>query len=74
MKIKYKHIKVDDYYEVPKRGAYKVSYSDGITAWYVDHKLHRTNGHAIKWSDGSKEWWVNDKQCKQKDLKDIRGK
>lgn len=27
--------------------------------WYVNDKLHRTNGHAVDNVDGSNEWWLN---------------
>lgn len=30
--------------------------------WYINGKLHRTDGPAIEYSDGSKEWYINGEQ------------
>ena len=35
---------------------------DGTKAWYVDDKLHRTDGPAIERADGHKAWYVDDKR------------
>ena len=32
----------------------------GVFYW-VDGKLHRTNGPAIAWSNGEQSYWINDK-------------
>ena len=34
--------------------------ADGYKAWYINGKLHRTDGPAAIWSDGIHEWWIND--------------
>ena len=34
---------------------------DGTKEWYLNGKLHRTDGPAIEWADGSKAWYLNDK-------------
>lgn len=34
---------------------------DGNKKWFMDNKLHRTDGPAVEWNDGSKEWYMNDK-------------
>jgi len=35
---------------------------DGNKLWYLNNKLHRTDGPAIEYSDGTKYWYLNDKQ------------
>ena len=40
-------VKVDDY---------------GTKRWYLNEKLHRTDGPAIEYYDGSKCWYLNDKR------------
>jgi hypothetical protein len=32
---------------------------EGTKTWYLDGRLHRTDGPAIEWSDGHKQWWLN---------------
>ena len=32
---------------------------DDTKKWYLNDKLHRTDGPAIEWADGTKEWWHN---------------
>jgi hypothetical protein len=32
---------------------------DGSKYWYLNGKLHRTDGPAIEDSDGTKEWYLN---------------
>jgi hypothetical protein len=32
---------------------------DGSKSWYLDGRLHRTDGPAIENADGSKTWWLN---------------
>ncbi len=34
---------------------------DGTKSWYLNGKLHRTDGPAIERTDGSKEWFLNGK-------------
>ena len=36
--------------------------ANGSKEWWLNNKLHRTNGPAIEWYDGSKEWWLNGKR------------
>jgi hypothetical protein len=41
---------------------YTVTVDDnGDKSWYLDGKLHRTDGPAIEYADGSKSWFLNDK-------------
>ena len=32
----------------------------GNRHWYINSKLHRTDGPAVIWADGSQQWRVND--------------
>ena len=32
---------------------------DGAKYWYLNGKLHRTDGPAIEYSNGDKEWFLN---------------
>ena len=34
---------------------------NGDKRWYLNGKLHRTDGPAIEWIDGSKSWYLNGK-------------
>jgi hypothetical protein len=34
---------------------------NGNKEWWLNGKLHHTNGPAIEWTDGHKEWWLNGK-------------
>ncbi len=34
--------------------------SDGTKCWYLNGKLHRTDGPAVEWADRSKFWYLND--------------
>jgi hypothetical protein len=34
---------------------------DGTKRWYLNGKLHRTDGPAIEYASGSKEWYLNDR-------------
>ena len=36
--------------------------TDGTKCWYVNNRLHRTDGPAVECADGSKSWYVNGKQ------------
>ena len=38
-----------------------VTYANGDKAWYLNGKLHRTDGPAIEGADGYKAWWLNGK-------------
>ena len=38
-----------------------ITYANGTKYWYLNGKLHRTDGPAVEYSDGSTEWWLNDK-------------
>jgi hypothetical protein len=32
---------------------------NGTKSWWLNGKLHRTDGPAFEGADGSKEWWLN---------------
>jgi hypothetical protein len=34
-------------------------YADGSKEWYLNDKLHRTDGPAVEWADGYKAWYLN---------------
>ena len=34
-------------------------YDDGAKSWYLDGKLHRTDGPAVEYSSGAKSWYLN---------------
>jgi hypothetical protein len=34
-------------------------YTNGDKCWYLNGKLHRTDGPAIEWANDSKSWWMN---------------
>jgi hypothetical protein len=38
---------------------YTVKVTKNYVAWYLNGKLHRTDGPAIEHSDGDKEWYLN---------------
>jgi len=41
---------------------YKVKvYEDGTKEWFLNGKLHRTDGPAIEYANGNKHWYLNDK-------------
>ena len=40
-------------------------------AWYLNGKLHRTDGHAIKRADGSTEWYLNGIRYDKKEWEDL---
>ena len=31
----------------------------GNHRWYVNNRLHRTDGAAVVWRRGTREWWLN---------------
>ena len=33
--------------------------ASGTREWYLNDKLHRTDGPAIQWPSGDKSWWLN---------------
>ena len=35
--------------------------SNRTKCWYLDGKLHRTDGPAVEWPDGTKQWYLDDK-------------
>ena len=39
---------------------YRIS-DDGNKYWYLNGKLHRTDGPAIEYSNGDKSWYINGK-------------
>ncbi len=36
-------------------------FPDGSKHWWLNGKLHRTDGPAIEYTNGSKSWWLNGK-------------
>ena len=36
--------------------------SDGSKRWFLNDKLHRTDGPAVEYPDGSKFWYLNGKR------------
>ena len=38
---------------------YEVHVYDGTKFWFLNGKLHRTDGPAKEWSDGDKFWYLN---------------
>jgi hypothetical protein len=36
--------------------------ADGSKIWYLNGRLHRTDGPATEWTDGDKAWWLDDQQ------------
>lgn len=54
---------------------YKVNvYSDGDQLWYLNGKLHRTDGPAAIYSDGSQLWYLNGKPQPAPDTRPCVGK
>ena len=47
-------------------------YDNGNKYWYLNGKLHRTNGPAIENADGSKEWWINGKEYTEEDFNEVK--
>jgi hypothetical protein len=41
---------------------------DGSKEWWLNGKLHRTDGPAVERADGMKMWWLNGKQVSWRDL------
>ena len=39
-----------------------IEWPNGDKAWYLNDKLHRTDGPAIEYPDGTKEWFLNGKR------------
>jgi len=37
------------------------TYEDGTKSWYLNDKLHRTDGPAVEYANGTKRWYLNDK-------------
>jgi hypothetical protein len=37
-------------------------YGDGARRWYLNGKLHRTDGPAFEWANGTREWYLNGKR------------
>ena len=58
LKINGKEISLKDSSSEPQPEC-KIS-PDGSKWWYLNGKLHRTDGPAIERANGSKEWYLND--------------
>jgi len=41
----------------------------GTKEWYLNGKLHRTDGPAIEWANGYKAWYLNGKKYTEEDWK-----
>jgi len=37
-------------------------HDNGTKYWYLNNKLHRTDGPAVEFADGTKEWYLNGKR------------
>src|SRR5271165_4217983 len=42
-------------------GTYIETYTSGNKVWYLNGKLHRTDGPACEYADGTKSWYLNGK-------------
>ena len=40
---------------------YTVRVYDDAKYWFLNGKIHRTDGPAIEWSNGTKSWYLNNK-------------
>ena len=36
-----------------------IEHADGTREWWLNEKLHRTDGPAVEHADGSRMWWLN---------------
>ncbi len=50
-------IKVDSHREIPVDYTGIVLWSDDTKSWYLNGKLHRTDGPAVEYPNGTKIWW-----------------
>ena len=48
-----------------------IEWSDGAKVWYLNGKLHRTDGPAVERADGSKSWYLNGKQLSERKWKEM---
>ena len=39
----------------------------GTKHWYLNDKLHRTDGPAVEYSDGDKFWFINDVELSEEE-------
>ena len=44
------------------------TYPDGTKRWYLNDKLHRTDGPAIEYPDGTTYWYLKGKRINPKKL------
>jgi hypothetical protein len=54
-----KTIKVRDLSELPTDFTGIAEYPNGSKSWYLNGKLHRTDGPAYEGANGSKQWYLN---------------
>ena len=54
-------IKVNTWEDIPENYTGIVEYPDGTKRWYLNEKLHRTDGPAVEYYNGIKYWYLNDK-------------
>jgi hypothetical protein len=50
-----------EYIEYILKG-YTIAVDEDWVRWYLDGKLHRTDGPAVIWPDGTQAWWLNDQR------------
>ena len=50
---------VERWEDIPKNYTGIIEYPDGTKYWYLNGKLHRTDGPAIEYADGTKSWYLN---------------
>jgi len=41
---------------------------NGDKRWYLNGKLHRTDGPAVEYSDGTKYWFLNNERVEMEDV------
>ena len=53
-------------------GADCVTYDNGHKDWYLNGKLHRTDGSAIEYANGDKEWYLNNEEYSEEDFNMVK--
>ena len=61
--------KISDWFEIDEKQymwyilqGYDIAVNEISVDWYIDGKLHRTDGPASIWADGIQDWWVDGKR------------
>ena len=52
-------LKISNRKEIPQNYTGIIQYTNGAKEWYLNGKLHRTNGPAFEDADGYKTWYLN---------------